>query len=102
MVPMPHEIKGQALYAFVVTVVGVEQTEEYKSELIQHVRREIGPLATPERIQFAPALPKTRSGKIMRRILKKIAEGVTDKSQMGDTTTLDDSSIVDVLIEGRQ
>jgi acetyl-CoA synthetase len=101
VMPMPHEIKGQALYAFVVTIAGVEQTEELIKELFQHVRKEIGPIAQPDKIQFAPALPKTRSGKIMRRILRKIAEGVTDKSQMGDTTTLDDSSIVDVLIKGR-
>ena len=99
--PMPHEIKGQSLYAFVTLVDGVEESEELKKELIQHVRREIGPIATPERIHFAPALPKTRSGKIMRRILRKIAEGVTDKDTLGDTTTLADPGIVDVLIEGR-
>lgn len=100
--PMPHEIKGQGLYAFVTLVEGVEETEELKKELVQHVRKEIGPIATPDKLQFARGLPKTRSGKIMRRILRKIAEGVTDKTTLGDTTTLADPSIVDALIEGRQ
>ncbi len=100
--PMPHDIKGQGLYAFVTLVDGVEPSEELRKELIQHVRKEIGPIATPDRLQFAPALPKTRSGKIMRRILRKIAEGVTDKSALGDTTTLADPSIVDTLIQGRE
>ena len=100
--PMPHEVKGQGLYAYVTTVDGVDPSEELKGELIKHVRKEIGPIATPDKLQFAPALPKTRSGKIMRRILRKIAEGVTDKSTLGDTSTLADPSIVDQLIEGRQ
>jgi len=100
--PMPHDIKGQGLYAFVTLVEGVEPTDDLRKELIQHVRKEIGPIATPDRIQFAPALPKTRSGKIMRRILRKIAEGVTDKATLGDTTTLADPHIVDTLIEGRE
>jgi acetyl-CoA synthetase len=99
VVPMPHEIKGQALYAFVTTVEGVEETEELKKELIKHVRAEIGPIAMPERIQFAPALPKTRSGKIMRRILRKIAEN--DTSNLGDITTLADPHVVEVLVKGR-
>ncbi len=99
VVPMPHEIKGQALYAFVTTVEGVEETEELKKELIKHVRSEIGPIAAPERIQFAPALPKTRSGKIMRRILRKIAENATDN--LGDITTLADPHVVEVLVKGR-
>jgi acetyl-CoA synthetase len=99
VVPMPHEIKGQALYAFVTTVEGVEETEELKKELVQHVRKEIGPIAAPERIQFAPALPKTRSGKIMRRILRKIAENATDN--LGDITTLADPHVVEVLVKGR-
>jgi len=99
--PMPHEIKGQALYAFVTLRDGVSESEELKKELILHVRKEIGPIATPEVIQFAPALPKTRSGKIMRRILRKIAEGVTDREALGDTTTLADPSIVERLIAGR-
>ena len=99
--PMPHDIKGQALYAYVTLVQGVEPTDELKKELIKHVRSEIGPIACPDVIQFAPALPKTRSGKIMRRILRKIAEGVVDKATLGDTTTLADPSVVDALIAGR-
>jgi acetyl-CoA synthetase len=97
--PMPHEIKGQALYAFVTLKEGVEPSEELRKELIAHVRKEIGPIATPDKIQFAPALPKTRSGKIMRRILRKIAEGQPD--QIGDTTTLADPSVVEILVKGR-
>ena len=100
--PMPHEIKGQGLYAYVTLVDGVDESEDLRKELIKHVRKEIGPIATPDKLQFAPALPKTRSGKIMRRILRKIAEGVTDKSTLGDVSTLADPSIVDALIEGRQ
>jgi acetyl-CoA synthetase len=97
--PVPHEIKGQGLYAFVTLVGGVEESEELKKELIKHVRTEIGPIATPEAIQFAPALPKTRSGKIMRRILRKIAEKNTDN--LGDITTLADPGVVEALIKGR-
>ncbi len=97
--PIPHEIKGQGLYAFVTLVGGVEESEELKKELVMHVRKEIGPIATPEAIQFAPALPKTRSGKIMRRILRKIAEKNTDN--LGDITTLADPHVVEVLIKGR-
>jgi acetyl-CoA synthetase len=100
--PMPHEIKGQGLYAYVTLVDGVEESDELRKELISHVRKEIGPIAAPDRVQFAPALPKTRSGKIMRRILRKIAEGVNDKSTLGDTSTLADPSIVDSLIAGRK
>ncbi|MBI5186632.1 MAG: acetate--CoA ligase [Nitrospinae bacterium] len=97
--PMPHEIKGQALYAFVTLVEGVKETPELMKELINHVRKEIGPIATPDKIQFARALPKTRSGKIMRRILRKIAENQID--QLGDTTTLADPLVVQALLEGR-
>ena len=97
--PIPHDIKGQALYAFVTLVEGVEESDELKKELIMHVRKEIGPIAAPEAIQFAPALPKTRSGKIMRRILRKIAEKSTDN--LGDITTLADPSVVEALIKGR-
>ncbi|MBW8041146.1 MAG: acetate--CoA ligase [Planctomycetes bacterium] len=97
--PMPHEIKGQALYAFVTLVNGVDESEELKKELVKHVRNEIGPIATPEAIQFAPALPKTRSGKIMRRILRKIAENNTDN--LGDISTLADPGVVENLIKGR-
>jgi acetyl-CoA synthetase len=100
--PMPHEIKGQGLYAYVTLVDGVEETEELQKELVMHVRKEIGPIAAPDKVQFAPALPKTRSGKIMRRILRKIAEGITDKETLGDTSTLADPAIVDALIEGRK
>jgi len=98
--PMPHEIKGQALYAFVTLNEGVAPTDELKKELMQHVRKEIGPIAVPDKIQFAPALPKTRSGKIMRRILRKIAENAID--QIGDTTTLADPSVVDQLVREKQ
>jgi len=97
--PIPHEIKGQGLYAFVTLVSGVEESDELKKELIMHVRKEIGPIAAPEAIQFAPALPKTRSGKIMRRILRKIAE--KDTGNLGDITTLADPSVVEALIKGR-
>ena len=99
VVPMPHEIKGQGLYAFVTLVAGVEKTDELKKELVEQVRKEIGPIAKPDKIQFADALPKTRSGKIMRRILKALAEG---KDEVGDTTTLADPSVVDILIKERQ
>jgi len=97
--PMPHEIKGQALYAFVTLNEGIPETDELKKELVMHVRKEIGPIAAPEMIQFAPALPKTRSGKIMRRILRKIAENNTDN--LGDITTLADPHVVEVLVQGR-
>jgi len=100
--PMPHEIKGQGLYAYVTLVNDDDASEDLKKELVQHVRKEIGPIASPDKVQFAPALPKTRSGKIMRRILRKIAEGVADKSTLGDISTLADPSVVDSLIEGRQ
>ncbi len=99
--PMPHEIKGQGLYAFVTLVQEVEPSDELSKELVLHVRKEIGAIAAPDKIQFTPALPKTRSGKIMRRILRKIAEGVTDRSTLGDTSTLADPAVVDALIEGR-
>jgi len=97
--PMPHDIKGQTLYAFVTVIGGVEENDELKKELIKHVRKEIGPIATPEAIQFAPSLPKTRSGKIMRRILRKIAEKNTDN--LGDISTLADPSVVEALIKNR-
>ncbi len=98
--PVPHEIKGQGLYAFVTLVEGVDDDNELKKELVMHVRKEIGPIAAPEAIQFAPSLPKTRSGKIMRRILRKIAEKDTDN--LGDISTLADPGVVDMLIKGRQ
>jgi len=99
VVGFPHEIKGQGIYAFVTVNVGVDKTDELKKELRTHVRKEIGPIAMPDKIHFADALPKTRSGKIMRRILKKIAAG--DITDLGDTTTLADPSVVDLLVKER-
>jgi acetyl-CoA synthetase len=96
VVGFPHEIKGQGIYAYVTLNAGVEYTEELKKELVLHVRKEIGPIATPDVIHWAPGLPKTRSGKIMRRILRKIAE--KDTGSLGDTSTLADPSVVDDLI----
>jgi acetyl-CoA synthetase len=98
--PMPHDIKGQGLYAFVTLKEGVHESEELRKELANHVRKEIGPIAVPDKIQFAPGLPKTRSGKIMRRILRKIAENAVD--QIGDTTTLADPHVVEALVQGKQ
>ncbi len=102
VVGMPHEIKGEGIYAYVTLNVGVEKSDALKKELVAHVRKEIGPIATPDKIQWADGLPKTRSGKIMRRILKKIAAGQTDKKDMGDTTTLADPAVVDDLIKNKQ
>ncbi len=99
VVGYPHEIKGQALYVFVTVNEGVEKTEELKKDFIAHIRKEIGPIATPDKIQFADSLPKTRSGKIMRRILKKIAAG--DIGELGDISTLLDPSVVTTLIKER-
>lgn len=98
--PMPHDIKGQALYAFVTLNDGEVESEELKKDIAAHVRKEIGAIAVPDKIQFASGLPKTRSGKIMRRILRKIAENQT--GQIGDITTLADPGVVDALIKGRQ
>ncbi|MCH8276140.1 MAG: acetate--CoA ligase, partial [Bacteroidetes bacterium] len=100
VVGFPHEIKGQGIYGYVTLNDGVEPTEELRKKLIQHVRTVIGPIAKPDFIQFAPGLPKTRSGKIMRRILRKIA--ANDYGDLGDTSTLADSSVVGDLIEHRQ
>jgi acetyl-CoA synthetase len=100
VVGFPHDIKGTAIYAFVTPVAGEEGDDALKSELNQEVRKDIGALAVPEKIHFTPALPKTRSGKIMRRILRKIAEGQT--SNLGDVSTLADPTIVDALVAGRQ
>ena len=88
MVGYPHDIKGQGIYAYVTLMAGVEPTEELRKELVAWVRKEIGPIASPDLIQFAPGLPKTRSGKIMRRILRKIAEN--EYGALGDTSTLAD------------
>ncbi|MDH3392764.1 MAG: acetate--CoA ligase, partial [Desulfobulbaceae bacterium] len=100
VVGAPHEIKGQTIYAYVTLKAGVEATPELQKELAVHVRKEIGPIATPEFMQFSDGLPKTRSGKIMRRILRKIAAGQTEEHDFGDTSTLADPSVVDSLVEG--
>ena len=99
VVGCPHDIKGQGIYAYVTLRVGQEPTDKLLKELVNHVRKEIGPIATPDVIQWAPGLPKTRSGKIMRRILRKIAENET--GAVGDTSTLADPSVVDDLIRNR-
>jgi acetyl-CoA synthetase len=99
VVGMPHPIKGQGIYAYVTVNAGVDPNPALRSELVQWVRTEIGPIANPDVIQFAPALPKTRSGKIMRRILRKIAEN--DVTNLGDTSTLADPSVVDHLVANR-
>ncbi|TCP38926.1 AMP-binding enzyme, partial [Rhodovulum marinum] len=99
VVGYPHEIKGQGIYAYVTLMNDVEPTDELRKELEKWVRTEIGPIAKPDLIQWAPGLPKTRSGKIMRRILRKIAEN--DYGALGDTSTLADPSVVDDLIENR-
>jgi acetyl-CoA synthetase len=100
VVGYPHDIKGEAIYAFVTLKEGVVKTADLKSELVTHVRNSIGPIAKPEKLQFAEALPKTRSGKIMRRILRKIASG--DIHDLGDITTLADPSVVEVLVNERE
>jgi acetyl-CoA synthetase len=100
VVGYPHDIKGQGIYAYVTLMAGEAPTEELRKELVQWVRKEIGPFASPDLIQFAPGLPKTRSGKIMRRILRKIAED--DFGNLGDTTTLADPAVVDDLVKNRQ
>jgi acetyl-CoA synthetase len=100
VVGYPHSIKGQGIYCYVTLMVGMEGTEALRQELVKHVRAEIGPIASPDKIQFTPGLPKTRSGKIMRRILRKIAED--DFGALGDTSTLADPAVVDDLIANRQ
>ena len=99
VVGCPHDIKGQGIYAYVTLKAGVEATDDLRKQLITHVRTEIGPIATPDHLQWAPGLPKTRSGKIMRRILRKIAENQPDA--LGDTSTLADPDVVDNLVEER-
>jgi len=98
VVGYPHDIKGQGIYAYVTTNTGVETSEELRKELINWIRSKIGPIATPDKIQFSPGLPKTRSGKIMRRILRKIASNESD--QLGDTSTLADPDVVESLVVG--
>ena len=100
VVGFPHDIKGQGIYAYVTLVAGEPQTDELHKELVAHVRKMIGPTATPDHLQWAPGLPKTRSGKIMRRILRKIAENAPD--QLGDTSTLADPSVVASLVDERK
>jgi len=100
VVGMPHDVKGQGIYAYVTLNADEAENDEVKKDLVKWVRKEIGPIATPDVIHFAPALPKTRSGKIMRRILRKIAEG--DTSNLGDTSTLADPSVVDTLVASRR
>jgi acetyl-CoA synthetase len=100
VVGYPHDVKGQGIYCYVTLMTGEVWSDELRSELRDWVRKEIGPIASPDLIQFAPGLPKTRSGKIMRRILRKIAED--DFGNLGDTSTLADPSVVNDLIEHRQ
>jgi acetyl-CoA synthetase len=100
VVGYPHDIKGQGIYAYVTLMAGTEPTEDLRKELVAWVRKEIGPIASPDQIQFAPGLPKTRSGKIMRRILRKIAED--EPGALGDTSTLADPAVVDDLVAHRQ
>ena len=99
VVGFPHDLKGQGIYAYVTLVAGEEPTEALRKELVIWVRHEIGPIASPDAIQWAPGLPKTRSGKIMRRILRKIA--AHEESGLGDTSTLADPSVVQDLISNR-
>ncbi|MFP6688827.1 MAG: acetate--CoA ligase [Alphaproteobacteria bacterium] len=100
VVGYPHEIKGQGIYAYVTLTLGHEPSEELRKELVQWVRKEIGAIASPDLIQWAPSLPKTRSGKIMRRILRKIA--ANEQDELGDTSTLADPAVVPELVENRQ
>ncbi|MEC5324948.1 acetate--CoA ligase [Aurantimonas sp. A3-2-R12] len=100
VVGYPHDIKGQGIYCYVTLMEGQQPSDDLKKELVGHVREEIGPIASPDKIQFAPGLPKTRSGKIMRRILRKIAED--DFGALGDTSTLADPAVVDDLVENRE
>jgi acetyl-CoA synthetase len=99
VVGCPHDIKGQGVYAYVTLNAGVEPTEDLRKALVLWVRHEIGPFAAPDVIQWAPGLPKTRSGKIMRRILRKIAEN--ELGSLGDTSTLAAPSVVDDLVKNR-
>ena len=100
VVGYPHELTGQGIYAYVTLMTGVEGTEELKKELGDLVRKEIGPIAKINLLQFAPGLPKTRSGKIMRRILRKIAANELDS--LGDTSTLADPTVVESLVDNRE
>ena len=99
VVGYPHDIKGQGIYAYVTLNAGEPTSEELRKELLGWVRKQIGPIATPDLVQWAPGLPKTRSGKIMRRILRKIAANEHD--QLGDTSTLADPAVVKDLVDNR-
>jgi acetyl-CoA synthetase len=100
VVGYPHDIKGQGIYAYVTVNIDVKASDELLNELKKWVRKEIGPIATPDLIQFAPGLPKTRSGKIMRRILRKIA--ANEHNELGDVSTLADPLVVENLVENRK
>jgi len=100
VVGYPHDLKGQGIYAFVTLKTGFAPSDDLKKSLVAHIRKEIGPIASPDKLHFTDGLPKTRSGKIMRRILRKIAEG--EVNALGDTSTLADPSVVDQLVKGRQ
>ena len=99
VVGFPHDIKGQGIYAYVTLMANVESSEELRKELVKHVRKEIGAIASPDVIQWAPGLPKTRSGKIMRRILRKVAANELDS--LGDISTLADPGVVEALVDNR-
>jgi len=99
VVGMPHSIKGEGIYAYVTLKAGINGDDALRKELVAHVRKVIGPIASPDKIQFTDGLPKTRSGKIMRRILVKIAAG--DTGNLGDTSTLADPSVVETIIKGK-
>ena len=101
VVGFPHDIKGEGIYVYVTLKAGIEPSDELKKELVSHIRSEIGPIATPDKLQWAPGLPKTRSGKIMRRILRKIAHGQVKPEDLGDTSTLAEPAVVDDLIKNR-
>ena len=100
VVGFPHDIKGQGIYAYVTLIAGQSPSDDLRGDLVKWVRREIGPIASPDHIQWAPGLPKTRSGKIMRRILRKIA--ADEHEQLGDTSTLADPAVVDDLVANRR
>jgi acetyl-CoA synthetase len=105
VVGFPHDLKGQGIYAYVTLIAGEVASDELRKALVAHVRSEIGPIATPDHLQWAPGLPKTRSGKIMRRILRKIAEAGSSElapDQLGDTSTLADPSVVESLVKERR
>ncbi|MEG6549316.1 acetyl-coenzyme A synthetase, partial [Desulfocurvibacter africanus] len=101
VVRMPPAVKSETIYAYVSLRTGIDPSDELRKELKGHVRKEIGPIAAPEFIQFADGLPKTRSGKIMRRVLRKIAAGSTSMEDFGDTSTLADPTVISDLIEGK-